>query len=188
MIYIIIGIIGFVSFLVFDFMSLKQRAVLKYAFIIVGTGLILWSTVELVQSPIQYALPIVPRIIALILAVIFFALLIYSVFIEVGIKTYKRVAKHELVTDGTYSLVRHPGVIWLFLAYFFLAVFNASNELLWTAFVWTLANTLYIIIQERFILKKLFSEYENYTLTTPMVIPNLKSLRKFITATNWRKE
>ena len=116
------------------------------------------------------------------------ALLIYSVFIEVGGNTYKKFAEPQLVTDGTYSLVRHPGVIWLFLAYFFLAIFNENSYLLVTAITWTFANTIYVIIQEKYVLVRLFPNYDEYIKTTPMVIPNYISMKKFITTKNWRKE
>ena len=161
---------------------------MKYSFIMLGIGSIGYSTVELVQLPSSFEAPEAVRYVSLGLAVLFFVLLVYSVFIEVGLKTYQKVAQHQLVTDGTYSLVRHPGVIWLFLTYLFMAMFFMSQELFITAFAWTIANTMYIIIQERVVLKKIFHEYDSYILTTPMIIPNMQSLRKFMTTTIWRKE
>ena len=108
---------------------------------------------------------------------------------KLTLNTYqKKFAEPQLVTDGTYSLVRHPGVIWLFLAYFFLAIFNENSYLLVTAITWTFANTIYVIIQEKYVLVRLFPNYDEYIKTTPMVIPNYISMKKFITTKNWRKE
>ncbi|QMS84193.1 methyltransferase family protein [Candidatus Xianfuyuplasma coldseepsis] len=188
MVYMVIGMIGFVSFLLFDISSMKKWSFVKYVFIVIGISLMVWSTVQMAYLAPSFLVSSGARIVAFGLSVVFFGLLIYSVFIEVGIKTYKKVAHHELVTDGTYSLVRHPGVIWLFLLYFFLSIVFMNTELLITAFVWTFVNTLYIMFQERIVLRKIFQEYDRYTLTTPMVIPNIQSLRKFMTSTIWRKE
>jgi protein-S-isoprenylcysteine O-methyltransferase Ste14 len=188
MLFTMVGTLGFIGFLLFDIFSMKQKPILKYSSIVIGMFLIVWSTYQITQLPQSLFVPILTRYIALVLGLVFFGLLIYSVFIEVGIKTYRKVSQHLLVTDGTYSLVRHPGVIWLFLFYFFFALFFMSNDLLITAFVWTFVNTVYIIIQERLILVKLFSDYESYSQTTPMVIPNIRSMRKFMTTMNWRKE
>jgi protein-S-isoprenylcysteine O-methyltransferase Ste14 len=188
MTYIAIGVLGFVCFLLFDIFSMRNRVVLKYMSVLTGVGLIAYSSTRLVGLPSDLVFPSFVQGIALVHAVIFMCLLIYSVFIEVGLKTYQTYAEPSLVTDGTYSLVRHPGVIWLFLAYFFGAIYYANSYVLLTAFIWTTVNTIYIIIQERYILIHLFDGYEQYRRTTPMVIPNSTSLKRFITIENWRKE
>lgn len=188
MLYIAIGVVGFICFLMFDLLSMHNKVIAKYVFVLFGCGLIVFSTIGIIRYSSVIPVFSITRIIALVLAIFFSLLLVYSVFIEVGLNTYKKYAKPGLVTTGTYSLVRHPGVIWLFLAYFFASIYFANNYLLLTAFIWTAVNTVYIVIQERLILKKIFQDYESYILTTPMIIPNYTSLKKFITITNWRKE
>ncbi len=187
MIYIIIGLIGFVFFLIFDLLSLKNRIISKYIFALTGLFLVIYSTVKIIRLPSDTFVNNTTQIISLDLAIIFFGLLIYSVFIEVGVKTYRQIAEHSLVTNGTYSLVRHPGVVWLFLTYFFGSVFFENSFLLITAIVWTIINTIYIVLQEKLVLKKLFNNYGEYIKATPMILPNITSLRKFITIQNWRK-
>jgi len=169
-------------------MSIKNHIFGKYFFAFLGLGLIVFSTIELMGIKSDFFINSTFRLLSLLFAIVFMALLIYSVFIEVGGNTYKKFAEPQLVTDGTYSLVRHPGVIWLFLAYFFLAMFNENSFLLVTAITWTFTNTLYVIIQEKYILVRLFPSYNDYIKTTPMVIPNYISMKKFITTKNWRKE
>lgn len=188
MVYIAIGVLGFVSFLLFDLFSMRNIVVLKYISVAFGIALIGFSTTQLITQPADMSFHPAFRFISMILSIVFVLLLIYSVFIEVGLKTYQSYAEPELVTDGTYSLVRHPGVIWLFLAYFFGAIFYANAYLLLTAFIWTFVNTVYIMIQERYILTHLFEGYEQYRRTTPMIIPNSTSLKRFMTIQNWRKE
>ena len=188
MLYIALGVAGFVCFLLFDILSMYGKVIGKYLFVLMGTGLIVFSTIRIIADSSMIAVFSITRIIGLFLAILFALLLVYSVFIEVGLNTYKKVAEPGLVTNGTYSLVRHPGVVWLFLAYFFASIYFQNNYLLLTAFIWTAVNTVYIIIQERFILIKLFKEYDTYITSTPMIIPNYSSLKKFITIQNWRKE
>lgn len=188
MLYIFIGVFGFVSLLTFDFMSLKNRIFLKYFFAFFGLGLILYSSFNLINFQGDLIVYPIFRIVSLLFAMVFMALLIYSVFIEVGGNTYKKFAEPQLVTNGTYSLVRHPGVIWLFLAYFFLAMYSENSALLLTAFIWTFVNTIYVVVQEKLILVHIFPAYHEYVKTTPMVIPNYYSLKKFFRSRNWRKE
>ena len=188
MLYICIGILGFVSLLVFDLMSIKNFIFRKYFFAILGLLLIVYSTVELIVIKNDFLINNTFRLFSLLFALFFMALLVYSVFIEVGGNTYKKFAEPRLVTDGTYSLVRHPGVIWLFLVFFFLAMYYENSYLLVTAITWTFANTVYVILQEKYILVRLFPNYEDYIKTTPMVIPSYISIKKFITIKNWRKE
>lgn len=187
MLYILIGIFGFVSLLLFDILSLKNQVFLKYFFAFFGIALIVYASISLGDYNGVIFISSFVRGFSLLLAIIFMALLIYSVFFEVGGNTYQKIAEPKLVTDGTYSLVRHPGVIWLFLLFLFLGLYNQNTYILLTAFIWTLVNTLYVIIQEKLILQKLFPNYKEYVKTTPMVIPNYYSLKKFITIQNWRK-
>jgi protein-S-isoprenylcysteine O-methyltransferase Ste14 len=187
MVYIITGLVGFVFFLIFDLLSLKNRIVSKYIFALTGLTLVIYSTVKIIELPSDTVVSNSAQIISLALAIIFFGLLIYSVFIEVGVKTYRKIAEHSLVTNGTYSLVRHPGVIWLFLTYFFGSMYFENSYLVVTAIIWTIVNTIYIALQEKLVLKKLFNNYGEYIKATPMIIPNITSFRRFITIQNWRK-
>lgn len=187
MLYILIGVFGFICLLVFDLLSLRNQVFFKYFFAFLGLGLIVYSTISLVNYNGDLIINSFVRGLSLLFAVFFMALLIYSVFIEVGGNTYEKVAKPKLVTNGTYSLVRHPGVIWLFLAYLFLALYNQNSYILMSAIIWTVVNTVYVIVQEKYILSKLFPDYVDYVKTTPMVIPNFYSLKKFVTTQNWRK-
>ncbi len=187
MLYILIGVFGFISLLVFDLMSLRDKVFFKYFFAFLGLGLIIYSTFKLSVFEGDFIINEIGRVLSLILTVLFMGLLIYSVFIEVGANTYKKFAEPKLVTNGTYSLVRHPGVIWLFLAYLFLAMFHQNSYLLITAIVWTGANALYVVIQEKFVLVKIFPNYKEYIKTTPMLLPNGGSLKRFMTTNNWRK-
>ena len=188
MLYLGIGIIGFVFLLMFDISSLCKKNHLKYVLGISGFLLILGSTVMIIVD-FSHFLQIdgIYRVISLIIAILSLILLIYSVFIEVGKSTYEVNVEHSLVTSGTYALSRHPGVLWMLLLYIFGAIFFQNLLAIYAALVWTLVNIIYVSIQERFIFHKIFDNYDKYRKTTPMILPNYKSIERFITTRNWRR-
>lgn len=187
MVYIFLGVIGFVNMLLFDLFSLKEKSSLKYFYGVSGILLVLFSSFSLGLIYSTLIIPTTFRIIGGLLLVVSLFLLYYSVFHEVGKNTYALDAKPKLVTSGTYSLSRHPGVIWLFFVYLFGFISFANFYLLLAGIVWTITNIVYVYIQERLIFHHLFEGYKEYQMSTPMIIPNSNSLRKFFTSTNWRK-
>jgi protein-S-isoprenylcysteine O-methyltransferase Ste14 len=185
--YILIGVLGFVFMLIFDVLSMRDNVLGKYFFAFAGLGMIVYSTIEIVNLSNYVFVLDVLTITSLVFAAVFAMLLVYSVFIEVGTNTYQKHAEPKLVTNGTYCLSRHPGVIWLFLTLLFAALFFRNGYLLFAAIIWTITNIVYIAIQEKLIFVKIFKNYDEYKKHTPMVIPNINSIRKFITESNWRK-
>lgn len=188
MMYLLIGILGFVLLFMFDICSLCDKNYLKYFFGISGFLLIFVSTILIVlgSSSILQINSFV-RAIALVLTIISLMLLIYSVFIEVGRKTYEVENEHALITTGTYALSRHPGVLWMLLLYIFGAIFFQNLLAIYAALIWTIANIIYVSIQERFIFNRIFDNYDKYRESTPMILPNYESIEKFITTKNWRR-
>ncbi len=187
MIYITIGAFAFIAFVGFDLASLHDKCKCKYLFGLSGLILLGYSTFEIISINETVEINNTINMVSYIISLIFLALLVYSVFVEVGKNTYEYNAKPSLVTDGTYSLVRHPGVIWFFFAYLFFALALESQMLLHACIVWSLVNGLYTYLQEKYILYNLFHDYNEYQKTTPMFIPNITSIKKFIAHENWRK-
>lgn len=186
--YLTIGVFGFVLLLMFDLYSLKEKNYLKYVFGISGFLMIFVSSIMIILNHSSFLhIDSSIRIIALVFGLASFALFIYSVFIEVGSKTYQVENEYSLVTSGTYALTRHPGVLWMLLLYIFAAIFFQNLLAIYAALIWTLANIIYVSIQERFIFHKIFEDYDKYRETTPMILPNAESIEKFITTKNWRR-
>ncbi len=187
MVYLGLGVFGFILLLLFDFTSLAEKNVVKYFFGIGGFGVIVLSSIFLLKYNSNIWFPLSYRIISLILAILSFLLLIYSVFIEVGENTYKYKNKYKLITTGTYALSRHPGVLWFLFVYLFIGVYFQNYYILFAGLIWTCINIIYVWIQERFIFIKIFDNYAGYIKTTPMLLPNFKSLERCITTLKWRK-
>lgn len=187
MIYLGLGILGFILLLFYDICSICDKYIVKYFFGISGFFLIVMSSVALLNIGSNVTFAYSFRWISLIMGVISLFLLIYSVFIEVGKNTYKFRNENKLVTTGTYALSRHPGVLWFLFVYLFGAIYFQNYFILGAGLIWTVINIIYVYLQERFIFVKLFENYDTYILSTPMILPSYQSIEKCLTTLNWRK-
>ncbi len=187
-VYVGIGIIGFALLLIFDLLSLRNKNYLKYVFGLTGFLMIFICSLLIIINYSDFnELNNMFRIISSVFALASLSLLVYSVFIEVGKKTYQVENKHILVTEGTYALTRHPGVLWMLLLFIFGAIMFQNILLFYTGLIWTIVNIIYVSIQERYIFHKIFDNYEQYQKNTPMILPNIRSIGKFTNRKNWRR-
>lgn len=175
---VIIGVVGFIIAYFFDWVSIKRipgaKQIIGFLFV-AFEGCALFIALWKVN---QFWLPFGAVVLGWFLLPISILLFIYSLFIEIPlIKTYRRIGVGDrLVKSGTYALVRHPGVIWYALFLLSLLLITRSVTLLVAAPVWLLMDILYVVIQERFFFDKMFSEYKEYRMETPMLVPNRKSI------------
>ena len=86
----------------------------------------------------------------------------------------------HLVTTGTYALVRHPTVAWYALLMFSLLLAFQAKPLLLALPLWIALDVLWVALQERLGLGKVLPGYEQYRQTTPMLIPNRRSVAVFL--------
>ena len=87
----------------------------------------------------------------------------------------------ELVTDGTYALARHPGVIWYTCWVVFTALATRSWRLLAAAPILVAGDVGHVAFQERAVLTKEFGQaYREYQRSTPFVVPTGASVRRFL--------
>lgn len=187
--FIFIGIIGFISMLLFDIFSMIGKNALKYLFGIIGVAVIIISTGFILYEDIQIKFSGGVIISNFLFLIIFGCLLFYSLFFEVGVmSTYGKNNKPSLVTKGTYGLVRHPGVIWLLIVFINLYFIFGNELIIYTGITWTLVNVVYVYIQEKFIFEKIFIEYKEYKKVTPMIIPTFNSIKTTFKYDNWRKQ
>jgi len=182
MIFVLLGVISFLIMYLYDFYTLKNKFILKLMFGITGFGMFIYATIMTLQSKVIYELPIIVRIVSGVAFIVFLMLLIYSLFLELPfVKTYGKCNhKHELVDTGTYALCRHPGVIWFGFMFLFMFLTTGIKILVIAGLVWTICDIIYVFYQEKYIFKKLFPNYTDYIKSTPMLIPNKKSIKKFI--------
>ena len=172
---ILIGIGGFALLLLSDISGIKGKSFLKSVLAFFGAMTIIVVSIIVIVNSEVYSIGLFLKAVVGIITAGFLLLLIYSTFVEVTINN----GDSQLIKTGTYSLTRHPGVIWFLLYYVFGSVFFGSIEILIAGLVWSFVNVIYVIIQDKYIFPKLFSEYEKYRKETPMLFPTIKSIKKF---------
>lgn len=179
--YIVLGVASFILTLLFDVLSMEKVRGAKTGIWVLANGLLICSVLGLCFSPDKLPMPLWAIWFGWGLFSLSFSLLIYTFFINLPFrKTYVNHAESKLVTTGLYALVRHPGVILLGLTLISLILVSRSRLLLWAMPLWLLMDILVVIIEERFIFKQMFREYEAYQQMTPMLLPSKRSFMVFL--------
>jgi len=183
MIYIALGILGFIIVHLFDIVSLKRvPSGAKPCVWIIGSGLLAYSLIMLCLQSNILPLPIWSTWLGWGLLTLSLFLLIYALFVSLPFrKTYVTTGVGDkLITTGLYSLVRHPGVMWFILFMLALILVSKSSLLLIAAPIFILLDTVLVIVQDKFFFIRMFDGYKQYQRETPMLMPNWRSLNTFI--------
>jgi len=182
MIYIVLGILGFLVIHLFDIVSLKKIPVAKPVTWILGSGLLAYSVIMVCFTPDKLPLPIWSTWLGWALLSISFFLLIYSLFINLPFrKTYVATGVGDkLITTRLYALVRHPWMHWLILVMLSLILVSRSSLLLIASPIWILLDILLVAIQDKFFFGRMFEGYDTYRRETPMLVQNRRSISAFI--------
>lgn len=178
-----LGPISYCFGLLFDVASIRSWPRVKPAFMAAMVVAQVVGVVRLVARSPRMAVPAPVRRVAAVIAPISIGAMIYSVFIEVPLRKAWIEQGHtdELVTDGTYALTRHPGVLWYGVGIGALAIATRSRRLLVAAPLWWLGDVGHVWFQDRHVLPRVFGEqYREYQQTTPFVLPSARSLRRFL--------
>jgi len=179
MIYIVVGIFGFIVVHLFDIVSLKRiPSGVKPCVWTVGSGLLGYSFIMMSLAPDKLLLPLWSTWLGWGLLLLSAFLLVYSLFINLPFrKTYIATGvSDKLITTGLYALVRHPWIHWFILILLSLILVSRSSLLLIAAPIWILLNILLVVIQDRFFFGRMFAGYDRYRKETPMLLPNRKSI------------
>ena len=189
MLYILIGVLGFLAAYGFDWLSLKQVPILKQLVGLLAVCLLLYSTVMVCLSQPEFTLPFFTIPLGACLLLISLSLLIYSLFIEIPFHiTYAETGiGTKLITTGSYALTRHPGVIWLALIYLSLAILFPSPTLFLAITVWLIMDIIYVVLQDRIFFPKMFPDYHSYQRKTPFLIPTRQSISACLKTINPKK-
>ena len=180
--YIFLGAIGFLFILLFDIYTLKSEGLKRKVLGVLGIALIAYSAVMAEAASEKILIPGVLKAMAWMLFAAAAFLLVYSLFLELPFtKTYAG-AKYssDLVDTGTYALCRHPGVLWFGLMFLFYFLATGAVLIIPAGLVWTAIDVVHVYIEDRLFFPKMFSGYKEYSKSTPMLIPNRKSIRRCI--------
>lgn len=184
MIFVFFGVIAFIFMLVYDFNQIRENKLsVLNSFFFIGVFILTSCTAYLLINGIFKASYSVLNIIGITGGLIFFILMIFTLFFNLPIKiTYvmtEKKEKNSTITTGMYALCRHPGVLTFFLSYFFFYLATEKQAMFFAWLIWTMLDIIYVYIQDRFIFPKTLFGYNEYCKTTPFLIPNLKSLHRF---------
>ena len=180
--YVLLGVLGFIAGYGFELASAKRVALLKPVLAVAVAGLLTYSTVMVGLDSGRFWLPAWLQAVGGVILPVSVLLLLFSMFLELPFAaTYQgRTDSPKLVTTGTYALVRHPTVPWYVLMLGSLLLLTRSELLLVALPVWVLLDVVWVVLQERLHLTRAFPEYATYQRTTPMLIPNRRSVSAFV--------
>lgn len=108
-----------------------------------------------------------------------FAALIYSLFFALAFdETYKRQENGRSVYDrGVYALCRHPGILFFFGMYLFLALAALPmDQLLFHGLTFSALNLAYACFQDRVTFPRTLDGYRSYQQRIPFLIPTKSSI------------
>ena len=179
--YILIGILGFLAGYAFELVSGKRLPGVRPALFLVAAGLLLYSLVMICLTSGRLWLPTWAVALGWVTLPISSLLFIRSLFFELPIEATLGTSKFEsyLVTTGTYAIVRHPTVPLFLLVLASLLLVSRASLLLIAIPIWGTLDILWIFLQERLVLSKIFPDYEQYRESTPMLIPGRRTMRAF---------
>jgi protein-S-isoprenylcysteine O-methyltransferase Ste14 len=189
MIYVAVGVAGFLFAYIFDWASLKQLWRIKLLVGLLAVVLLGYATIMVCITPTKLDLPIFVLPIGILILITAAFLLIYSLLIEIPFRaTYtEKGISNKLITSGTYALVRHPGVLWLALLYIALVLLFPSMTIFIATIVWLIMDLFYIVLQDKIFFPRMFPEYTSYQKLTPFIIPNRRSISACLKSLRLRK-
>ena len=180
MIYILLGFVAFLFFVIYDINSIIFKHKILNGCFFVGVFLITFATVGIIITTRDLIMiDFIGMGILGMLAVIFFYLLIYTLFFALPFKnTYiETEGSPKVYKNGVYALCRHPGVLWFTGFYIFLGLALKIPLLLTAAVIFSLLNILYVVFQDQWTFIKVFDNYDKYKKDTPFLFPSLKSIK-----------
>ena len=176
------GTFSFLLFLLGDLNdAFWHRRYLKPAFLS-GAALLVTSTAgTVILDPPEAFGPL--QALFLTGALIFAFLLVWALFFSFPPKEayVEESRERKVYTGGMYALCRHPGILWFCFLYACLIPGAGFPPL--TAFAYCLLNILLGWVEDRWIFPRLFTDYDDYKLRAPFLIPTAKSLRAWIRPT-----
>lgn len=172
----VLGICAFAFFFASDYNDWKWgRQELKLCFPAGGLLLVAVTVLGAVQG--KAPLTGGARWAVLALAVLFLALLVYTLFFALpALASYARPGKDRtVIATGVYALCRHPGVLWF--AGLYLCLWGAAGLPLWEAVLYSGLNVLLVVFEDRCVFPDRLEGYGAYQHTTPFLVPSRRSIR-----------
>ena len=181
---ILLGAAGFAGLILAGIAELRHRGVLKTGVVVLSAVCVCVGIGLLLADHDRFTIAIAPRGLGVVLSAVFLFLLIFSVLLEIPFSTtYRGQGPRRLITSGTYSLVRHPGFLWLAFLHLSLVLASGSKLLLAAFPFWTIMNGILVTLEDRVFFPAIFGDqYRDYRRQVPFLIPTPTSLRSCVTS------
>lgn len=191
MIPLIIGSIGFLCYFTYDINSITVQSRFLQKGFLIGTILVAAASVGIFVAGWETMDWKMPHVwICLGGGIVMFGLLIYTLFFALPFEsTYVEESRQRLAyTEGVYALCRHPGVLWYGGIYLCMAGMIGTRESVLQAVIFILWNVAYVILQDKVIFPRTFTNYEDYKRTVPFLLPNGRSMKRCLETGKFRKK
>lgn len=168
---IVIGILGFVLYFIYDINQVKfHHKLLNYCFF-AGCVLIVLSTLSLLKYQIKCYW-------GSLIVIIAFVLEIYVLFFALDYKDTYIDNKFVVCDKKAYALCRHPGFYSFLLIYLGLYLTFLNTYAFWMMIIYNLLNFSYICFQDHYTFMHTFENYGEYKKRVPFIIFNKNSIKK----------
>lgn len=183
MLSVFLGSLGFICYFIYDVNSVTKKLRVFRTSFAAGSVLVLLGTIDMViegWKDVNLSDP--NNLIWLFGAVMMFGLLIYTLFFALPFdSTYiDQSEQRRTYTEGVYALCRHPGVLWYSGMYLSIWGIMTSWKVFFSVMIYIGWNIVYIILQDKIIFPRTFTDYEEYKKITPFLIPDIKSVKRCI--------
>lgn len=174
-----LAIIAFAAFFLFDVNSVTLRFRTLQILFPLGALSLLAATIAEVHIAFGQTAPLDSiDYVWLALSAIHTILLVYALFFAIPFsESYTDsvdAAPRTVTRTGLYGICRHPGVWFLALALFFIALAMPTTRIWLFVGLVSFLNLLYVQFQDLWTFPRIFSDYDDYKLSVPFLIPRLR--------------
>ena len=177
---LLLGMLGFLLFFLYDVNSFTWRSRLLHKSFALGVTLLAAATVlDLAAALRMGAFSGVKDLILLVAGALCLAALVYCLFFALPFaETYQDTDGPPAVCDrGVYALCRHPGVLCMLGMYLFWGLGALPATMLRNGLIFSGFNTVYVCFQDRMTFPRTFPDYPDYQKNVPFLIPTGASIR-----------
>ena len=177
---LLLGMLGFLLFFLYDVNSFTWRSRLLHKSFALGVTLLAAATVlDLAAALRMGAFSGLNDLILLVAGALCLAALVYCLFFALPFaETYQDTDGPPAVCDrGVYALCRHPGVLCMLGMYLFWGLGALPATMLRNGLIFSGFNTVYVCFQDRMTFPRTFPDYPDYQKNVPFLIPTGASIR-----------
>ena len=177
---LLLGMLGFLLFFLYDVNSFTWRSRLLHKSFALGVTLLAAATVlDLAAALRMGAFSGLKDLILLVAGALCLAALVYCLFFALPFaETYQDTDGPPAVCDrGVYALCRHPGVLCMLGMYLFWGLGALPATMLRNGLIFSGFNTVYVCFQDRMTFPRTFPDYPDYQKNVPFLLPTGASIR-----------